>query len=149
MTESQAEQESRQKPMTEFEVWEKQLILGTEPSLNNVVTRVLQIPKHVETHHQAFCEDFKGGLVSALERHRDRLEKRLNENTKDSQLLKKAVQNIFSYAEKMTEAFHEEKRRLIQDLNYTKTSLANAERWDARGLFNKSIAGDVLRCGIE
>uniref|UniRef100_A0A6P7GGU8 Uncharacterized protein LOC114336931 n=1 Tax=Diabrotica virgifera virgifera TaxID=50390 RepID=A0A6P7GGU8_DIAVI len=68
-TEPQAEEESTQKSMTETQVWEKQLIAKTEPSLTNVVTRVLQIPSRAESYHQAFCEDFKGGLVSALERH--------------------------------------------------------------------------------
>ncbi|XP_050505021.1 uncharacterized protein LOC126888421 [Diabrotica virgifera virgifera] len=149
ITQPQAEEEIPMKPMTETQVWEKELISRTEPSLTNVVTRVLQIPNRAEAYHQALCEDFKGGLVSALERHQDRIQERLNENLKESELLKKAIQNIFSYGEKISEAFHEENIRLSQDLINIKASLANAVRSDSRDLFNKNVAGDVLRCGMR
>ncbi|XP_050510466.1 uncharacterized protein LOC126887144 [Diabrotica virgifera virgifera] len=140
--------EEIEKPMTEVKVLEKKIISESQPSLNTVVADVLQITNSDEAHHIAFCDDFKGGLVAALERHRDRLKNRLDENTKDSDLLEEAVQNIFSYAKKMMEAFHLEKTRLIVDLNNTKTLLANAVKSDSRDLFSKNAAGDIRRCGM-
>ncbi|XP_072375378.1 uncharacterized protein [Diabrotica undecimpunctata] len=134
-----------EKPMTKVQVWEKKLI-EIEPSFSEVVASALQIPNRVKAQKQAFCEDFKGGLVSALERHQDRLQDSLNRSLKDSELLKKAVQNIFLYAEKLSEAFHEEQRRLIENFKYTKTFLTNAVRSDSEDLLNKNAGGDVLRC---
>ncbi|XP_072399596.1 uncharacterized protein [Diabrotica undecimpunctata] len=136
----------REKPLTETQVWEKKLLSNSEPSLINVAASALQIPKKVETHHQAFCLNYKGGVVSALEQHAERLQESLNESIKNSELLKKATENILAYAEKIMVAFHEEQIRLSQDINNTKTFLANTVRTDSRDFFNKNAGGDILRC---
>ncbi|XP_072400476.1 uncharacterized protein [Diabrotica undecimpunctata] len=143
---SDRESPPREKPLTETQVWEKKLLSNSEPSLINVAASALQIPKKVETHHQAFCENYKGGVVSALEQHAERLQESLNESLKNSELLKKATENILAYAEKISAAFHEEQIRFAQDIKNTKTFLANTVRTDSRDFFNKNAGGDILRC---
>ncbi|XP_072388499.1 uncharacterized protein [Diabrotica undecimpunctata] len=143
---SDRESPPREKPLTETQVWEKKLLSTSEPSLINVAASALQIPNKVETHHQAFCENYKGGVVSALEQHAERLQESLNESLKNSDLLKKATENILAYAEKIMVAFHEEQIRLSQDIKNTKTFLANTVRTDSQDFFNENAGGDFLRC---
>ncbi|XP_072399826.1 uncharacterized protein [Diabrotica undecimpunctata] len=121
------------KPMTESQVWETKLINETEPSLKTIVVTCLEIPKSVEYHHKTFCDNFKERFLSALKRHMDRLQHRLDVSKENSLLLEEAVRNIFTYSEKISEAFHEEQRRLITDLGNVKSFLAHAASSDSQG----------------
>ncbi|XP_028131674.2 uncharacterized protein LOC114327297 [Diabrotica virgifera virgifera] len=128
------------KPVTKEQVWEKKLKSVIELSLNTLVASLLNIPNKVEACHIAFCDDFKEGIVMVLERHRDRLQQSLEENNKESHILRKAVEDIFDYVDKMLEALDQDECRLMKDLNNTNTLLENAVRSDSRGLNNKNTA---------